>query len=99
MSNYPIIVFEGIEGSGKTTLVNHVSKYLKKIKRDFVKFREPGGSKNSEKIRKIILDNKSDLNSIADLFLYFASRSENYQKIIKKNYNKKKTLLKYNKII
>tara|TARA_B100000579_G_scaffold423430_1_gene426590 strand:+ start:266 stop:877 length:612 start_codon:yes stop_codon:yes gene_type:complete len=93
MSNYPIIVFEGIEGSGKTTLVNHVSKYLKKIKRDFVKFREPGGSKNSEKIRKIILDNKSDLNSIADLFLYFASRSENYQKIIKKNYNKKIILI------
>tara|TARA_B100000965_G_C19546156_1_gene737921 strand:+ start:610 stop:1221 length:612 start_codon:yes stop_codon:yes gene_type:complete len=93
MSNYPIIVFEGIEGSGKTTLIKHVTKYLKKIKRNFVKFREPGGSKNSEKIRKIILNNKSDLNTKTDLFLYFASRSENYQKIIKNNYKKKIILI------
>ena len=93
MSSYPIIVFEGIEGSGKTTLINHVSKYLKKKKRSFIKFREPGGTKNSEKIRKIILNNKSDLNSKTDLFLYFASRSENYQKIINKYYKKKIILI------
>ena len=46
----PLIVFEGIEGSGKTTLINHVSKYLKKKKISFIKIREPGGNKNSEKI-------------------------------------------------
>jgi len=89
MSNNPIIVFEGIEGSGKTTLINYLSKYLRKINKKFVKFREPGGSKNSEKIRKFILNNKSNLNYKTDLLLYLASRSENFEKIIKKNYNKK----------
>ena len=93
MSNYPIIVFEGIEGSGKTTLINHLSKYLKKINKKFIKFREPGGSKNSEKIRKFILDNKSNLNYKTDLLLYLASRSENYEKIIAKNYKKKIILI------
>ena len=41
----PLIVFEGIEGSGKTTLINHISKYLKKKKINFIKIREPGGNK------------------------------------------------------
>tara|TARA_Y100001970_G_scaffold26524_1_gene31955 strand:+ start:2818 stop:3429 length:612 start_codon:yes stop_codon:yes gene_type:complete len=93
MSNNPIIVFEGIEGSGKTTLINHLSKYLKKINKKFIKFREPGGSKNSEKIRKFILNNKSNLNNKTDLLLYLASRSENYEKIIIKNYKKKIILI------
>ena len=93
MSNNPIIVFEGIEGSGKTTLINHLSKYFKKKNKKFIKFREPGGSKNSEKIRKFILNNKSNLNNKTDLLLYLASRSENYEKIIIKNYKKKKLYL------
>ena len=93
MPNNPIIVFEGIEGSGKTTLINHLSKYLKKVNKKFIKFREPGGSKNSEKIRKFILNNKSNLNNKTDLLLYLAARSENYEKIIIKNYKKKIILI------
>ena len=54
MSKNPIIVFEGIEGSGKTTHINSVAKYLKRRKFSFIKIREPGGSKNSEQIRKLI---------------------------------------------
>ena len=56
MSKNPIIVFEGIEGSGKTTHINSVAKYLKRQKFSFIKIREPGGSKNSEQIRKLILN-------------------------------------------
>ena len=93
MPNNPIIVFEGIEGSGKTTLINHLSKYFKKVNKKFIKFREPGGSKNSEKIRKFILNNKSNLNNKTDLLLYLAARSENYEKIIIKNYKKKIILI------
>ena len=78
-----IIVFEGIEGSGKSFHINHVSKYLKKKKLKFIKIREPGGNKNSEKIRKLILNNKSDFNKYTDLLLYLASRSENID-LIKK---------------
>ena len=89
MYKKPIIVFEGIEGSGKTTLINHVCKFLKQKKLKFIKFREPGGTKTSEKIRKIILNNKSKLNSKSDLLLYLASRSENIEKIILPNFRKK----------
>ena len=89
----PLIVFEGIEGSGKTTLINHVSKYLKKKKIRFIKIREPGGDKNSEIIRKLILNKKNKFNSFTDLMLYFAARSENVENIIKKNYKKKIILL------
>lgn len=89
MYKKPIIVFEGIEGSGKTTHVQNVLKYLKKKKIQFVNLREPGGNKNSELIRKIILNKKSDLHVISDLLLYLAARNENINKIIKKNYKKR----------
>ena len=89
MSKFPIIVFEGIEGSGKTTHINVVNKYLKKLNIKFIKFREPGGSKNAEKIRKILLNNKSNFNKKTDLLLMLGSRSENIEKIINQNYKKK----------
>ena len=93
MSKNPIIVFEGIEGSGKTLHINNVSRYLKKKNKKFIKIREPGGSKTSEKIRKIILNNKSNFNKVTDLLLYLASRNENIEKIIKKYYKKRIILI------
>ena len=93
MFKHPVIVFEGIETSGKSTYVKIVSKYLLKNKIKFVKLREPGGSKYSELIRKLILNKKSNLNYKTDLFLILASRSENYEKIIKTNYRKKIILI------
>jgi len=88
MYKKPVIVFEGIEGSGKSFHVNNVCNYLKKKKIPFLKLREPGGSKNSESIRKLILNKKSNFNKNTDLLLYLASRSENIS-LIKKNYKKK----------
>ncbi len=88
-----IITFEGIEGSGKSLHIENVAKHLKKKKISFVKLREPGGSKNSEKIRKLILSNKSNFNRYTDLLLYLAARSENIEKIIIKNYQKKIILI------
>ena len=92
MSKKPIIVFEGIEGSGKSYHINNVSKYLKKRNIPFIKIREPGGNINSEKIRKLILNNKSTFNKHTDLLLYLASRSENIT-LIKKNFKKKIILI------
>ena len=92
MSKNPIIVFEGIEGSGKSFHIENVSNYLKKINRKFIRIREPGGSINSEKIRKLILDNKSSFNRNTDLLLYMSARSENIS-LIKKNYKKKIILI------
>ena len=53
MYKKPIIVFEGIEGSGKSYHIKNVSNYLKQKKIKFIKLREPGGSRNSEKIISI----------------------------------------------
>ena len=92
MSNKPVIVFEGIEGSGKSFHINNVSRFLKKKKIDHIKLREPGGSKNSEKIRKLILESKVNFNKDTDLFLYLAARSENIVEL-KKNYKKKVILI------
>ena len=87
MSKKPIIVFEGIEGSGKTLHIKNVTNYLNKKKKKFIKIREPGGNKNSEKIRKLILDNKSTFNKNTDLLLYLSARSENIE-LIRKNKGK-----------
>ena len=91
MSKKPVIVFEGIEGSGKSHHILSVSNYLRKNKIDYIKVREPGGNLNSEKIRKLILNNKSDFNKITDLLLYLAARSENIQTL--KQYHNKKIIL------
>ena len=87
MSKKLIIVFEGIEGTGKSHHINNVAKYLKKKNKKFIQIREPGGSKNSEKIRKLILNNKSTFNKYTDLLLYLSARSENIE-LIKKNIGK-----------
>ena len=92
MSKKPIIVFEGIEGSGKSYHLNHVCKYLRKKRISFIKVREPGGNINSEKIRKLILNKKSNFNRNTDLLLYLASRSENIS-LLRKNYKKKIILI------
>ena len=93
MYKKPIIVFEGIEGSGKSVHITNVANYLKKKGRNFIKIREPGGSPNSEKIRKLILSNKSNFNKITDLLLYLAARNENLVNIIQKNSGKKIILI------
>ena len=93
MFKKPFIVFEGIEGSGKSYHIKNIENYFKKKKIKYIKLREPGGSKNSEKIRNLILNKKSNFHNLTDLFLYMASRNENYQNLIKKNYKKKIILI------
>ena len=92
MSKKPIIVFEGIEGSGKSHHVSKVAKYLENKRISYIKIREPGGSLNSEKIRKLILNKNSKFDVNTDLLLYLAARSENI-KLIKKFYKKKIILI------
>jgi len=93
MSKYPILVFEGIEASGKSTSLKKIIKYLKINKIKYVSFREPGGTNLSEKLRSLMLNKKSALSNKTDLFLLMASRSENVDKILKKNYKKKVILI------
>ena len=92
MFKKPVIVFEGIEGSGKSHHIKKVSNYLKKKKIKHIVVREPGGNLNSEKIRRLILNNRSNFNKNTDLLLYLAARSENIGKLTK-NYKKKVILI------
>ena len=82
------IAFEGGEGSGKSTQARRLADHLGALLT-----REPGGTPNSEKIRRIILNNNSNFHKLTDLFLYMASRNENMQNKIKKNYKKKVILI------
>ena len=91
MSNKPVVVFEGIECSGKSLHVKNICKFLKKKGIPYICLREPGGSKNSEIIRKLILKKKSNFNRYTDLFLYSASRSENIKEL--KKFHKKRIII------
>ena len=93
MSKNPLIVFEGIETSGKSTSLKKAIKYLKKKKIKHITLREPGGTNFAEKLRSLMLSKKSKLNYKTDLFLFMASRSENFDKILKQNYKKKVILI------
>jgi len=93
MPKKPVIIFEGTETSGKSTNLEIAANYFKNKKKSYIKLREPGGCHFSEQIRKILLKKNFKLNIKTDLMLFYASRSENFEKIIKKNYKKKIILI------
>ena len=76
------IVFEGIEGSGKSYQARKLYKSLRKIKKNIILTREPGGTKGAEIIRKIILkdyfekNKKIKFDKYTDTLLYLAARNE-----------------------
>ena len=79
-----LVTFEGIEGCGKSTQINKLYKLLKKSKIKCIKTREPGGTKLSEKIRKLIInDLKNNEDNLTELLLLFASRANHFLKISK----------------
>lgn len=77
------ITLEGPDGSGKSTIVKLLSKYLKEKKIDFIFTREPGGTPIGEDIRDIILSNKNiHMSPRTEALLYAASRSQHiFEKI------------------
>ena len=89
------IVFEGIDGSGKTTQINQLSKWL--ISTDLIPennklviTREPGGTKLGKSIRSLLLDTSIEKSpdSITELLLYAADRSQHINEIIRPTLNK-----------
>ena len=84
------IVFEGLDGSGKTTQVKLLANSLKKIKKDFFLTREPGGTPISEMIRDILVQKKkSEISPYTELLLIYAARYEHVKKKIIPNLQKK----------
>ena len=72
-----LITFEGIDGSGKSTQIQLLEAEFEKLGISFKTFREPGGTKLSEKIRTILLDKENiELYSNAESLLFAAARAQ-----------------------
>lgn len=79
MKNGIIISFEGPDGAGKTTILEHVLPVLQEKGYDIVTTREPGGVEIAERIRDVILDvNHVAMDSKTELLLYMAARRQHY---------------------
>ena len=93
------VVFEGVEGCGKSFQAKKLYKKLKKIKIETILTREPGGTKSSELIRNLILkdyftkDIKEKFDKYTDTLLYLAARNEHIKNKIKPALLNKKVVI------
>ena len=76
------IVIEGSEGVGKSSQIKNIRSYLSEHNIDHILTREPGGTKFGESMRSVILDEENNTDNLTDALLFYASRYENYKKII-----------------
>ena len=81
--NGKLITFEGIDGSGKSTQIKLISDILHKNNINNIVIREPGGTKISEKIRDILLDNDNTISKYTEALLFLSSRSQLVNEVIK----------------
>lgn len=78
------ITLEGIEGAGKSTMLNFISEQLQQAGNEVVVTREPGGTHIGEKLREILLDNSNDqLSDDTELLIIFAARAQHLQQVIR----------------
>jgi dTMP kinase len=78
------ITFEGIDGCGKTTQFRILAQWLRDHGKDLVETVEPGGTEIGRQIRRILLDPASaDMHPRTELLLYFASRAQNVDQVIR----------------
>ncbi|HTA45679.1 MAG TPA: dTMP kinase [Bryobacteraceae bacterium] len=78
------ITFEGIDGSGKTTQMRMLANWLRERGAGVIETVEPGGTAIGQQIRKILLDPaNADIQPRTELLLYFASRAQNVEQVIR----------------
>jgi dTMP kinase len=78
------ITFEGMDGSGKTTQMHRLAERLREMGRTVIETVEPGGPRIAMMIRRILLDSANqELSPRAELLLYFASRAQNVDEVIR----------------
>jgi len=87
------IVFEGLDGSGKSTLIERFFGELKKHKVPYVFTSDPGGTDVGESIRDVLLDKKLSPEPLTELLLYQASRAELVRKVIIPSLKEKKWVI------
>lgn len=77
------VVFEGIDGSGKSTQAKLLAEHLRKKDKEVLLVEEPGGTSVGDVIREVLLDKGSRIDPLTELLLYEASRSQLVQEVIK----------------
>ena len=83
------LVFEGIDASGKSTLLNLLCEKFQEEGLAFIKTREPGGTKIGEKIRETLLEKENFLlDPLAETLLYYADRKQHVEELIKPSLKK-----------
>ena len=87
------ITFEGPEASGKSSQLKLLSSFLKKNKIPYLVTREPGGTINAEKLRKIILDKVEKISPTEEILLLMAARLNHINKVIKPALNEGKIVI------
>ena len=93
MLNKRFITFEGGEGSGKSTQIRLFKRKLSKIG-NVILTREPGGTKESELIRKILVKGKeTKFSDEVEILLLYAARKDHLDKVIIPNLKKKNYVL------
>ena len=93
-NSFFFIVFEGIEGTGKSYQIKKLTNKLYKLKYNVKNTREPGGSHLSEKIRNLIFDKKNiNFDDVTDYYLMLASRNEHIKTTVKNAIKKKQILI------
>ncbi len=83
MSDGVLITFEGGEGTGKSTVLSRVHRWLEGSGREVVVTREPGGTAVGEAIRSILLDSRLSPDGLSELFLFEAARHDHVEKLIR----------------
>ena len=78
------IVFEGGEGCGKSTQSRRLYKHFKDLGKKVILTREPGGTKNAEALRNLLVNDEYEEWPIkAEFLLMLAARVDHFEKLIK----------------
>jgi dTMP kinase len=77
-----LIVFEGIDGCGKTTQLDRLCARMDAMQKPYQRLREPGGTALGEALRQVLLDPKTAASPVAELFTYLAARAQLCQDVI-----------------
>ena len=87
------ISIEGSEGSGKSTLINSLKTYFKKLNKDVIFTKEPGGTPEGKLIRDILLDNELTLSPLTEIYLLLSDRVSHIEKLINPALNENKIII------
>ena len=88
------VVFEGLDGSGKSTLIKKLKSHLEESGVEVVLSHEPGGTELAEDIRHLILKTEGEAPvAMTELLLYEASRAQHVETLIRPNLKQQKWVL------